>query len=127
VSVVQTRLNSSGLRSTAVPIKLKLSITPDGIVEENGRPTARCEAEWATYLEASGCAYNNGRGQSIMNPFVDGIDGATSESYSLSGHCGNAASAPRPENIVEFSTSEPESRIELLTYSLRVIGHSTLC
>jgi hypothetical protein len=40
--------------------------------------------------------------------------------------CANAATTPKSGGIVDFSTLEPESRIELLTYSLRVIWHSTL-
>jgi len=48
-------------------------------------------------------------------------------SYLLQDRCANAATTPEQGEIVDSSMVEPESRIELLTYSLRVIRHSTLC
>jgi len=51
----------------------------------------------------------------------------STHSYLLCDRCANATTTPQPGEIVESSTLEPESRIELLTYSLRVIWHSTLC
>jgi hypothetical protein len=41
--------------------------------------------------------------------------------------CADEQTLPHGWKIVEFSMLEPESRIELLTYSLRVSWHSTLC
>ena len=52
---------------------------------------------------------------------VNAVDPVSAQSYLLSFRCANTATTPKGGVIVEFSMVEPESRIELLTYSLRVI------
>ena len=49
------------------------------------------------------------------------------ESYLLSVRCAKSVTIRIQGEIADSSTLEPESRIELLTYSSRVISHSTLC
>jgi hypothetical protein len=88
-----------------------------------------CSALLGTVISTITRCPDGGDRQDVLNTthFIAVPRGLQRHNESLYKRCALTVSCSRTTHIIDSSTVEPESRIELLTYSLRVIWHSTLC